>query len=82
MKDFFREILDTRSMTVIMYQLDEKMAAATPEEKVVFEQMQNTNKLDEVYALAHEQLGEHEEAKRLRDWMEQQANKPKFDPML
>lgn len=82
MDDFFREILDTRSMTVIMYNIDEKMATATPEEKAVFEKMQNTNKLDEVYALAHEHLGEHEEAKRLRDWIEQQAKKPKFDPLL
>lgn len=80
--NIFREILDTRSMTVIMHCIDEVMPTASPEEQAVLVKMQNTNKLDEVYALAHEHLGEHDKAKELRDWMAKQANKPKYDPML
>lgn len=80
--DIFRKIIDLRSMTGIMYLIDDEMEKASPEEKEVFVKMQNTNKLDEVYALAHEHLGEHDRAKELRDWITQQANKPKFDPML
>jgi hypothetical protein len=80
--DFFREILSTRSMTVIMYRIDEVYEKSSPAEKSVFEKMRDTNKLDEVYALAHEYLGELEQAAKLRQWVKDQANKPKYDPGL
>lgn len=80
--NIFREILDTSSWTIIQYRIDDTIETATPEDKVVLLKMQDTNKLDEVYALAHEHLGEHEKAKELRDWVVRQAARPKHDPLM
>lgn len=82
MDDIFRKILDMRSYHGILYLIDDAIDATTPEEKLVFEKMRDTNKLDEVYALAHEHLGEHEKAAELREWLKNQAKKPKPSPMF
>lgn len=70
MDDIFQEILESRNYRNIMYKIDDAMKSATPEEKVVFVKMQNTKKLDEIHALAHDQLGEPEKATELRKRLE------------
>lgn len=73
----FQEILDCRSMTVIEYSILDALSSASAEDRLVLERMLNTNKLDEVYALAHEHLGQHEKAAQLREWLSAQAARPK-----
>lgn len=75
--EIFKKILDSRSMTLIMYRIDEELPNV-PEgpAKEALLKMQDTNKLDEVWALAHEQLGQYDEAAKLRKWI---ADKPERD---
>lgn len=73
----FQEILDCRSMTVIEYSIMDALPGASDADRPVLERMLNTNKLDEVYALAHEHLGQHEKAAQLREWLSAQAARPK-----
>lgn len=76
----FEEILDIRSFTVIGWRIDETLPTmAEGPAKEALLKMQDTNQLDEIYALAHEQLGQHEEAAKLRQWLANQVNKPKPD---
>jgi hypothetical protein len=78
MKKLFEEILKIRSMTAIEYRIDDELPNVPDgPEKEALKKMQNTNKLDEIYALAHEQLGNHEEAAKLRQWMTDQELKKK-----
>jgi hypothetical protein len=68
--EIFRNIIDCRSMTAIGYMAEDALAANT--DVAMREALQgilNTNKLDEAYAIAHEQLGETEKAAELRAWL-------------
>lgn len=78
----FTDILAMRSFTAIGYMLDDALPTATGETREALLRMQDTNKLDEIYAIAHEQLGHHEEAAKLRQWLANRANRPAYDPML
>lgn len=67
----FQEILDTGSYTIIQYRIDDELSDNIPEgaAKEALLKMRETDKLDEIYALAHEQLGNHAEAAKLRQWL-------------
>jgi hypothetical protein len=73
--DIFEQILKCRSMTAIVYKIEAAFCDEVPiDELMALHAMLNTNDLDEVWAIAHEQLGHVEEAQTLRTWI---ANKPK-----
>lgn len=78
----FNDILELRSFTAIGYMVDDALPTATGETREALLRMQDTNKLDEIYAIAHEQLGQHEEAVKLRQWLAQRATRLAYDPML
>ena len=78
----FTDILDTRSMTIIGYMVDDAIPTATGEIREALLRMQDTNKLDEIYAIAHEQLGHPEEAAKLRQWLATRGSRPAYDPMM
>jgi len=80
--EFFKSILESRSMTAIGYALEDALPTASGDTKVAIERMLNTNKLDEIYAIAHEQLGEHAKAAELRAFMARQANRPNPELIL
>lgn len=69
----FQEILDCKSMTVIGYKAEDALAELAPEgnepQRQALSKIVESRQLDEIYALAHEQLGNFEEAKKLREWM-------------
>lgn len=67
--NLFREILGCPAFTSIQHRLQDAMPSLSEAEQAVAKRMQQANKLDEIYALAYEHLGEHEEAKFLRDFM-------------
>lgn len=69
-------------MTIITYAIEDALPSASGEAKEAMERMLNTNKLDEIYAIAHEQLGQHEEAATLRDFMARQAKRAKPELIL
>lgn len=73
--NIFHEILDCRSLTVIGYKAEDALASATDaEDRRALKAIIETNMLDEAWALAHERLGQHDEARKLRDFM---ANRQK-----
>jgi hypothetical protein len=78
----FQAILAERSFTLITYNIENALPGATAAEKAALTRMLETNKLDEIYAIAHEQLGQHEEAAQLRQWMAERANKRTTTPEL
>lgn len=80
--EFFKKILESRSMTAIGYALEDALPTASGDAKEAIERMLNTNKLDEIYAIAHEQLGEHAEAAVLREFMARQAKRPAPELLL
>lgn len=75
--EIFEQILKCRSMTVIAWRVEGAIAATSIGDPALHKALLsvlNTNDLDEVWAIAHEQLGHVEEAQKLRTWI---ANKPK-----
>ena len=78
---FWAAILDTRSMTVIHYAVEELLKAyekaddlhleLQAEETAALKKILNTRKLDEVYLVCHEKLGQggSEQAQALRDFL-------------
>lgn len=72
----FSDILACRSLTNIHFMAEDARATTTdPAQRKALQDIYETSRLDEVYAIAHEQLGHHEEAQKLRNWMA--ANKPR-----
>lgn len=68
--NIFQQILECRSLTVIGYMAEDALAqAANEEERRTLQAIVKTNQLDEIYALAHEHLGQHAEALTLRAFM-------------
>jgi hypothetical protein len=76
------KILDLRSMTAIQWLVEDNIVLLSKLSTIVaLKKIRETNILDEVYAICHEQLGEHDRAKELRDFMAKKAAEPK-DPEL
>jgi hypothetical protein len=73
----FKDILDMRSYTGIQYRIDDELSDNMPDgpAKEALLKMRETDKLDEIYALAHEQLGNHAEAAKLRQWLADKVTK-------
>lgn len=69
----FKYILDVRSMTVIERKVEDKLAFDNPEDEVrtALNSILATRSLDEVWAICHDMLGQHEQAQILRDWIAQ-----------
>lgn len=68
-------ILDRRSLTAIQYLVEDAFAEPSRLNTLVaLKRIQATNKLDEIWAICHEQLGEHDKAKELRDFMAKKAS--------
>jgi hypothetical protein len=68
--NIFQQILDCRSRTAIEYMAEDALPLATnDEDRRALQTIINTNELDEIWALAHDRLGQHDEAKKLRDFM-------------
>lgn len=73
----FQKILECASLTVISYLAEDALPNATSEaERDALQRIYETDSLDEAYALAHEQLGNKEEADHLRLWMASRQNRP------
>lgn len=71
----WQEILDTRSLTVIEYKIQVALEINSDlcvQDMETLTRMLETNKLDLIWALAHEQLGNPDQTKVLRDFV---ANK-------
>lgn len=68
--NIFQRILDCRSLTNISYFAEDALPTAQSDaERAALQAIISSNKLDEIYAIAHEQLGQHEEAAKLRAWL-------------
>ena len=83
--NIFQKILNTRSLTVMDYKCEDALdtdASLTAEDKSALRTILNTNNLDERWALAHEHLGEHAEAKVLREWLAAAAARKRKDSDL
>lgn len=52
----FAAILETRSMTVIQYTLEEEIPRTDGEDRELMERMQRINSLDEIYILCHKRI--------------------------
>jgi hypothetical protein len=69
--NIFQQILETRSMTVIQYAVEEALNKVQgDEQREALSAMLGLNMLDEVYIIAHRQLGQHAEAEVLRRWLD------------
>lgn len=79
--NIFEQILDLRSLTAIGYKAEDALSEAdTPEKRKALQAIMSTNNLDEAWALAHEQLGQHSQAAELRAWIAR--SRPKMDAEL
>lgn len=81
----FQQILDCRSLTIIGYLAEDHLALPADDDKSAERQalrkILSTTQLDEIYIIAHEQLGNSEEAQQLRAWLA--SRKPRaVDPEL
>lgn len=80
--NIFQEILDTRSMTAIGYMAEDALVACSDEaQQQTLRRIINASQLDEIYAICHEQLGQHDKAKELRDWLASRRDR-RMDPEL
>lgn len=71
----FTDILECRSKTVIDYKAEDALELTTdPATRKALQHIIEASHLDEIYATAHEQLGQHQAAKQLRNWLA--ARKP------
>jgi hypothetical protein len=86
-EELYREILSKRSQTIIQWMVEEWVLRMGQNFELL--QMANTEgatmaaileakKLDEIFVLAHEALGEFEEAKAIREFMESRIAGPKW----
>lgn len=66
----FAGIIDTRSLTVIHYKVDDALEGqCTDDDRAALQAILRANLLDEVWAIAHERLGQHEKAAELRQFI-------------
>lgn len=76
--NIFEKILTCRSLIIIGYWAEEALETAVNEEdRRALKAIMNTNQLDEAWAQAHDRLGQHAEAQKLRDWLERKAQERK-----
>ncbi len=85
MTTIFQQILDCRSLTIIGYLAEDELALPAEEDnstkRQALRRILSTTQLDEIYAIAHEQLGNSAEALKLREWLA--SRKPRaIDPEL
>ena len=74
--NIFQKILGSSSLTVIGYLAEDAIPHASNDAHLkALQAIYETNELDEAYALAHEQLGNQEEADHLRLWMASRATR-------
>ncbi len=79
--EFLREILDTRSMECIQYDVNRRIEELCRLQRMdcpvryehqdeidMLTALINTRSLDEMRARCHDALGEHEQARQLREW--------------
>ena len=79
----FQQILDMRSMTAIHYRAEDALMDYNGPARTALEAIMATNVLDEIYIIAHMQLGQHEEAEVLRKWLaDAPKRKPTFSDLL
>ena len=79
--NIFEQILDCRSLTAIGYKAEDALTdTQTPDARAALKRISETNRLDEAWAIAHEQLGQREEAAKLWAWLAR--DKPKMNPEL
>jgi hypothetical protein len=75
--EIFRKIIDCRSMTAIGYMAEDALTATTDAGmREALLGILNTNKLDEAYAIAYEQLGDRQKAEELRAWLSRPREHP------
>lgn len=79
--NIFPKMLGSASFYAIQYMSEDALANASEVDKAALTRILQANKLDECSALAHEHLGEHDEAKHLRDFMRAKSSKAP-DPHL
>jgi hypothetical protein len=72
-EEYFKEVLVTKSLTVIHYKTDDAIKFLTGPSRDAAQHIQKSNQLDEIWATAHEQLGQKEEAEKLRKWLADRA---------
>jgi len=72
--NIFQQIIDTRSLTVIHWKAEEALPTVEGDAHEALIEILATSVLDEIYIIAHMQLGQHEEAEVLRKWL---ADAPK-----
>lgn len=67
--NIFEQIIASNSMIHIDLLLEQALATATEDTPTV-RKIYESNDLDERWLLAHEQLGNHDKAQVLRQWLE------------
>lgn len=77
LKELWVSILQSKSMTVIDYLIEGAQARPDfpADQKTALATVMATNKLDLVWAYAHEQRGEDAQAKTLRDFVARKSNR-------
>jgi hypothetical protein len=79
--NIFQQILDCRSLTLIGYLAEDAIPLATSDsERKALQAIIETNKLDEAWALSHEQLGQHDKAAELRQFLASRATRQMLSP--
>ena len=69
--NIFQQILNTRALSIIEIRAEQALAleSHSDAEREALERILESNKLDEIFIICHEQLGEHEKAAKLRAWL-------------
>jgi hypothetical protein len=79
MKEVYAEILKTKSLTVIGYKAEAALEIVdNPIDKQALLKIMETNNLDLAWAIAHEQLGQMEQATVLRQWVASKAKRQQW----
>lgn len=76
-KENIESFIKTKSLTIIRYTAENLLENnLTEAQKSIIKSISVENKLDLIYALCHEYLGNHKEAKELRDYAESKKSNP------
>jgi hypothetical protein len=67
--NIFEKILDTNSMTRIDYLCEEQNLELNNPAAIALKKIYESNDLDQRHLIAHEWLGNFDEAKKLREWL-------------
>jgi hypothetical protein len=83
-KNIWENILNTCSVTIIGIKIKTALDAINSEyaeeDLDALELMRQCKHVDEIYAIAHEQLGNHEEAKALREYVKNRSQRASYFP--